>query len=69
MGSSGTHFQLKQYARCSLTCQGEKLDELYATIVESLKTPGPVAVVIKRKMAPGGESTRIFTGPYKMLTP
>jgi hypothetical protein len=39
----------------SLTCQGEKLDELYATIVEALTTQGPVAVVIKRKMAPGGK--------------
>lgn len=38
----------------SLTCQGEKLDELYATVVEAIKTPGPVAVVIKRVMAPGG---------------
>lgn len=39
----------------SLVAQGEKLDELYAAIVESLNTPGPVAVVIKRKMAPGGK--------------
>lgn len=44
---------LEGHGMKTLTCQGEKLDELYSTVVEALKTPGPVAVVIKRKMAPG----------------
>jgi len=38
-----------------LTCEGENLDALYSAMCEAISTPGPVAVVAKRKMAPGIE--------------
>lgn len=41
----------------TLYCQGEDIDDLYATVCEAVTTQGPVAVVIKRKMAPGIEGS------------
>ena len=35
------------------TCDGENYEELYKTIVKSLKITGPVAIVCKRVMGPG----------------
>ncbi|KAL2840297.1 thiamine diphosphate-binding protein [Aspergillus pseudoustus] len=35
--------------------QGEDVDSLYAAMVEVISTPGPAAVVVDRKMAPGIE--------------
>ncbi|CAD6578788.1 MAG: hypothetical protein CYPHOPRED_000673 [Cyphobasidiales sp. Tagirdzhanova-0007] len=37
------------------SCDGENIDELYSCICEAVSTPGPIAVVAKRKMAPGVE--------------
>jgi len=37
----------------TLYAQGENIDELYSAICEAVTTDGPVAVIIKRKMAPG----------------
>lgn len=36
-------------------CDGEDIDDLYSCICEAISTPGPIAVVAKRKMAPGVE--------------
>ncbi len=36
-----------------LKADGEDIDALYAAMAKAVTTPGPVAVVIKRKMAPG----------------
>jgi len=38
-----------------LRCEGEDIDSLYPAVAEAVTTPGPVAVIIKRKMAPGME--------------
>ncbi len=37
----------------TLVCDGEEFHTLYAYIQQALVTPGPVALVIKRQMAPG----------------
>lgn len=36
-------------------CNGENIDELYSAVCQAINTPGPVAVVSKRVMAPGIE--------------
>ena len=38
-----------------LECKGEDIDSLFACVAEAIATPGPVAVVSKRVMAPGIE--------------
>lgn len=38
-----------------ITADGENLDEMFAAICTAVNTPGPFAVVAKRKMAPGVE--------------
>jgi len=38
-----------------VTADGENLDEMFAAICTAVNTPGPFAVVAKRKMAPGVE--------------
>lgn len=35
--------------------QGENIDSLYGAMVETINTPGPAAVIVDRKMAPGIE--------------
>ncbi|MGI6656250.1 MAG: transketolase C-terminal domain-containing protein [Desulfobulbus sp.] len=37
----------------TLSCPGEDLDALFSAMREAIATPGPVAVIIKRRMAPG----------------
>jgi len=37
----------------TIVAQGEDIDSLYAAMCEAVSTPGPAAVLVKRKMAPG----------------
>ncbi len=49
---SGT---LRGHGLAVLECDGENIDSLYGAMREAVNTPGPVAVIIKRKMCPGIE--------------
>ena len=44
---------LSGHGLTTLTCDGEEFYSLYGSIQQALTTPGPVALVIKRSMAPG----------------
>ena len=51
------------------TVNGEDLDALYAAMCKTFTTPGPVALIIKRKMAPGIDGLEGSNNAHESIKP